>query len=137
MDSVHWREWDLDGTNLAIMTSESKQWEDLDASVCIPNSNSLHHSPIPRRKMTAAEFEFVFGNSLRAHMEDIVNPDVPFNPHFIEIKHPANNEAFLLLPSNNVQQAPAGEPRTFGVHHLTVLTACQILTSETGFFVLV
>ncbi|KAK2467350.1 hypothetical protein APHAL10511_000585 [Amanita phalloides] len=28
-------------------------------------------------------------------MEDIVNPDVPFNPHFIEIKHPANNEAFL------------------------------------------
>ena len=66
-------------------------------------------------------------------MEDIVNPDVPFNPHFIEIKHPANNEAFLLLPANNVQQAPANEPRTFGVHSLTALTACQILTSETGF----
>ena len=49
------------------------------------------------------------------------------------IKHPANNEAFLFLPANNVQQAPANEPRTFGVHHLTVLTACQILTSETGF----
>ena len=67
-------------------------------------------------------------------MEDyIVNPDVPSNPHFIEFKHPANNEAFLFLPANNVQQAPANEPRTFGVHYLTALTACQILTSETGF----
>ncbi|KAF8333266.1 hypothetical protein F5887DRAFT_1260808 [Amanita rubescens] len=66
-------------------------------------------------------------------MEDIVNPNVPSNPHFIEIKHPANNEAFLLLPANNVQQAPANEPRTFGVRRLAALTACQILTSETGF----
>ncbi|KAF8734353.1 hypothetical protein AX14_003399 [Amanita brunnescens Koide BX004] len=49
------------------------------------------------------------------------------------IKHPANNEALLLLPANNVQQAPPSEPRTFGVHHLTVLTTCQILTGGTGF----
>jgi hypothetical protein len=66
-------------------------------------------------------------------MKDIANPDVPIYPDFIAIKHPANNESFLLLPANNVLQAPANEPRTFGVHHLTVLTACQILTSETGF----
>jgi hypothetical protein len=69
----------------------------------------------------------------RAYMKDIANPDVPIHPDIISIKHPANNEAFLLLPANNVQQAPPSEPRTFGVHHLTVLTACQILTSETGF----
>ncbi|KAF8813406.1 hypothetical protein BYT27DRAFT_7180892 [Phlegmacium glaucopus] len=67
-------------------------------------------------------------------MKDIANPDVPIYPNFIIIKHPANDEPFLLLPANNVvQQAPANEPRTFGVHHLTVLTACQILTSHTGF----
>lgn len=69
-------------------------------------------------------------------MEDIDNPDVPFSPIFIKFKHPANNETFLLLPANNVQQASesADEPRIFGVHHLTALTTCLILTSETGFF---
>jgi len=66
-------------------------------------------------------------------MKDIANPDVPIHPDIIRIKHPVVNEAFLLLPANNLQQAPPSEPRPFGVHHLTVLTACQILTSETGF----
>ena len=66
-------------------------------------------------------------------MEDIVHPDIPFNPHFIKIRHPANNEAFFLLPANNVQQAPVNKPCTFGVHHLTALTTCQILTNETGY----
>ena len=50
--------------------------------------------------------------------------DVPIHPDIISI-------AFLLLPANNVQQALLSESRTFGVHYLTVLTACQFLTSET------
>lgn len=89
----------------------------------------FQHTPIPS---LALKIWCVLFNLCKLKPTHITN-HVPIHPDIIHIKHPANYEAFLLLPANNVQQAPPSEPRTFGVHHLTVLTTCQILTSGTGF----
>ena len=69
-------------------------------------------------------------------MDNIVNPEVPENPRLISIIHPENNSPFLGFPANNVvhvQQATSDVPQTFGAHYFTVISACRILTSETGF----
>ena len=65
---------------------------------------------------------------------NIVNPEVPENPRLISIVHPGNNSPFLGFPANNIlQQATSDVPQTFGAHYFTVISACRILTSETGF----
>ncbi|KAF8347908.1 hypothetical protein F5887DRAFT_1280974 [Amanita rubescens] len=56
----------------------------------------------------------------------IANPDVPIQSDIISIKHPANNEAFLLLPANRHHRA---NPALLAF--ITSLFSCCI--SETGF----
>ena len=55
----------------------------------------------------------------------------PSQPHWLQFLHPANNLIFLSLPALDYCLGP---PSTFGMHHGTALTACQILAcNEDGY----
>ena len=52
-------------------------------------------------------------------------------PPWLKFWHPANNKVFLSLPALDYCLGP---PATFGMHHGTTLTACQIIAcNEDGY----